>query len=32
MVSGSIHAIVRKRETIESLFANETIFKDEINQ
>ena len=32
MVSGSTHAIVRKRETIESLFENETIFKDEINQ
>jgi len=32
MVSGKSHAIVRKRETIESLFANETIFKDEINQ
>ena len=32
MVSGNSHAIVRKRETIESLFVNETIFKDEINQ
>ena len=32
MVSGKSHAIVRKRETIESLFVNETIFKDEINQ
>ncbi|MDG1869133.1 MAG: diaminopimelate decarboxylase, partial [Candidatus Thioglobus sp.] len=31
IVSGNSHAIVRKRETIESLFVNETIFKDEIN-
>ena len=32
MVSENSHAIVRKRETIESLFVNETLFKDETNQ
>ena len=31
MVSEKIHSLVRKRETIESLFENETIFKDEVN-
>ena len=31
MVSGNSHAIIRKRETIESLFDNEVIFKDEID-
>ena len=31
MVDKSSHAIVRKRETIESLFENELIFKNEIN-
>ena len=31
MVDESTHAIVRKRETIESLFENEVIFKNEIN-
>ena len=31
MVSGSNHALVRKRETVGSLFENEFIFNDEIN-
>ena len=31
MVSENSHSLVRKRETIESLFENETIFKDEVN-
>ena len=31
MVSEKSHSLVRKRETIESLFENETIFKDEVN-
>ena len=31
MVSGSSHALVRKRETVGSLFENEFIFNDEIN-
>jgi len=31
MVSGSNHALVRKRETVNSLFENEFIFNDEIN-
>ena len=31
MVSRKSHAIIRKRETIESLFDNEALFKDEIN-
>jgi diaminopimelate decarboxylase len=31
MVDGSRHQLVRKRETIESLFKNEMILKDEIN-
>jgi len=31
MVSGSRHALVRKRETVGSLFENECIFNDEIN-
>ncbi|MDC0964620.1 diaminopimelate decarboxylase [Candidatus Pseudothioglobus singularis] len=31
MVSEKSHSSVRKRETIESLFENETIFKDEVN-
>ena len=31
MVSGSSHALVRKRETVGSLFENECIFNDEIN-
>tara|TARA_B110000967_G_scaffold207953_1_gene258645 strand:+ start:206 stop:1459 length:1254 start_codon:yes stop_codon:yes gene_type:complete len=31
MVSGSQHQMIRKRETIESLFKNEMILKDEIN-
>jgi len=31
MVDGSRHQFVRKRETIESLFKNEMILKDEIN-
>jgi len=31
MVSGSDHALVRKRETVGSLFENEFIFNDEIN-
>ena len=31
MVSGSSHTLVRKRETVGSLFENEFIFNDEIN-
>ena len=31
MVSGSSHALVRKRETVGSLFENEFIFNDKIN-
>jgi diaminopimelate decarboxylase len=31
MVSEKSHSLARKRETIESLFENETIFKDEVN-
>jgi len=31
MVSGSDHALVRKRETVGSLFENESIFNNEIN-
>ena len=31
MVAGSNHALVRKRETVGSLFENEFIFNDEIN-
>jgi diaminopimelate decarboxylase len=31
MVSGNNHALVRKRETVGSLFENEFIFNDEIN-
>ena len=31
MVSGSSHALVRKRETVGSLFENESIFNNEIN-
>jgi len=31
MVSEKSHSLVRKRENIESLFENETIFKDEVN-
>ena len=31
MVSGSHHALVRKRETVSSLFENEFIFSNEIN-
>ena len=31
MVSGSSHALVRKRETVGSLFENELIFNNEIN-
>jgi len=31
MVSESSHALVRKRETVGSLFENEFIFKDEVN-
>ena len=31
MVSGSNHTLVRKRETVSSLFDNEFIFNDEIN-
>ena len=32
MVSGKQHSLVRKRETIESLFENESLFEDETNQ
>ena len=31
MVSGHNHALVRKRETVGSLFENDFIFNDEIN-
>jgi len=31
MVSGSSHALVRKRETVSSLFENEFVFNNEIN-
>ena len=32
MVSGEQHSLVRKRETIESLFESESLFEDETNQ
>ena len=31
MVSEDSHALVRKRETVSSLFENEFIFNDEVN-
>ena len=32
MVSGKTHSLVRKRETVKSLFENEYLFEDETNQ
>ena len=32
MVSGDNHGVIRKRETIELLFDNELIFKNETNK
>ncbi len=32
MISGKHHSLVRKRETIGSLFENESLFEDDTNQ